>query len=177
MTLATAIQLIADAPVDRNKISQWADLGAGSGLFTQALSSLLVPVSKVYAIDQSKQNIKVIRDDVKIEFRQADFIADDLDLPLLDGVVMANSLHYVRNKSVLIQRLKKFLSPRAGFIIVEYDLEKANRWVPYPIRPAELEQLFFLEGYDQFQITGQTPSTYNGGMIYAAYISKESYGE
>lgn len=170
MQLQEAIQLIDKAPVDNERPTQWADLGSGAGLFAQALSTLLAPASKVYAIDQAKQTIRSVRDDVAIEFLQADFTKTNIKLPLLDGIVMANSLHYVRNKSGLIQNLQQYLQPHAGFIIVEYDLQKANRWVPYPIDPGELQQLFFNEGYDKFEMTGTKKSTYNEGMIYACYI-------
>ncbi|HEX2628099.1 MAG TPA: hypothetical protein VHM26_03785, partial [Chitinophagaceae bacterium] len=58
----------------------------------------------------------------------------------------------------------------AGFIIVEYDMQKPNQWVPYPVSPDNLQQLFFNEGYKNFQITGKKKSVYNDGEIYACYI-------
>jgi ubiquinone/menaquinone biosynthesis C-methylase UbiE len=173
MQLEEAIQLIDKAPVDNKHPTQWADLGSGAGLFAQALSTLLAPASKLYAIDQSKQTIKAVRDDVAIEFLQADFTNINITLPLLNGIVMANSLHYVRNKPALIQNLKPYLHPNAGFIIVEYDLQKANQWVPYPVNPGELQQLFFNEGYSKFEITGTKKSAYNEGLIYACYIGNQ----
>lgn len=170
MQLKEAIQLIEKSPIDNKRSTQWADLGSGAGLFAQALSTLLAPSSKVYAIDRSKQTIKEVRDDVTIEFLQADFTKTDFQLPTLDGIIMANSFHYVRDKTALIQHLKQYLQPHAAFIIVEYDLKKANRWVPYPVDPGELQQLFFNEGYDKFEMTGTRKSAYNEGMIYACYI-------
>jgi len=170
MQLKEAIQLIDKASIDNKRATEWADLGTGAGLFAQALSTLLAPASKIYAIDQSMQTISPVHNDVAIEFLQADFTKTNLKLPLLDGIMMANSLHYVRDKRSFIQNLKQYLQPRAGFIIVEYDLQKANRWVPYPVNPDELQQLFFHEGYKKFQITGKKKSSYNDGEIYACYI-------
>lgn len=170
MKLNEAIQLINKAAIDSSRPALWADLGSGSGLFTQALSTLLAAGSKIYAIDQSKQEISPVRDDVSIEFLQADFIQDSLEVPLLDGIIMANSLHYVRDKSILIQNLKRYLRPHGSFIIIEYDLQKANRWVPHPVSPGELRELFFNQGYKKFDITGKKKSVYNSGMIYASYI-------
>ena len=171
MQLKEAIQLIDKASIDNMRATQWADLGTGAGLFAQALSMLLAPASKIYAIDQSMQAIRPVRADVAIEFLQGDFTNTNFKLPLLDGIMMANSLHYVRDKTLLIQDLKQYLQPHAGFIIVEYDLQKANRWVPYPVNPDELQQLFFNEGYKKFQFTGKKKSVYNDGNIYACYIS------
>jgi ubiquinone/menaquinone biosynthesis C-methylase UbiE len=170
MQLSEAIQLINKAGIDNSRPTVWADLGSGPGLFTQALSTLLAPGSRVYAIDQSKQVINPVRDDVRIEFSQADFIQDSIQVPLLDGIIMANSLHYVRDKPLLIQNLKRHLQPHSSFIIIEYDLKKANRWVPYPITPGDLRELFLNEGYRKFDITGTKKSVYNEGMIYASYI-------
>lgn len=172
MQLKEAIQLIGKASIENGHATRWADLGTGAGLFAQALSMLLAPASKIYAVDQSMQTIRPVREDVVIEFLQNDFTKTNFKLPLLDGIMMANSLHYVRDKISLIQNLKQYLQPHAGFIIVEYDLHKSNQWVPYPVKPGELQQLFFNEGYKKFQITGNRKSVYNDGEIYACYIGK-----
>jgi trans-aconitate methyltransferase len=174
MQLNTAIQLISNKQIDKTGISQWADLGAGQGLFTQALSTLLAPGSKIYAVDKIVQQIKPARNSVAIDFVQADFITDDLALPMLNGVLMANALHFVRDKPALIARLKNYLLPQAGFIIVEYAIEKANRWVPYPVSIAELKELFAAAGYDYIEKTGEVDSVYNEGKIYACSINKLS---
>src|SRR5690349_2301846 len=110
MELTTAIQLINNEHIDKRQTSQWADLGAGQGLFTQALSTLLAPGSKIYAVDRIVQKIKS-SNNILIEFLQADFVNDDLKLPMLNGILMANALHFVRDKPKFIQRLKKYLSP------------------------------------------------------------------
>lgn len=172
MQLNTAIQLISNKQIDNKRISQWADLGAGQGLFTQALSTLLAPGSKIYAVDKIVQQIKPARNSVAIGFVQADFITEDLALPMLDGILMANALHFVRDKPALIERVRKYLSPQAGFIIVEYDIQKANRWVPYPVGIPELKELFVAAGYDHIEKTGEVDSVYNEGKIYACRVGR-----
>src|SRR5919109_898496 len=81
----------------------WADLGAGEGAFTLALADLLPPGSVIYAIDKDANALRELADsyrkrDPGIETRRADF-PRELDLPPLDGVVMANSLHFVKDKA------------------------------------------------------------------------------
>jgi predicted RNA methylase len=76
----------------------WADLGAGTGAFTLALADLLGPGAEIYAIDRDstalQTNGRAMRSmfpATGVHYRTADFTRP-LDLPLLDGAVMANSL-------------------------------------------------------------------------------------
>src|SRR2546421_8630062 len=85
----------------------WADLGSGSGAFTLALADLLGPSGHIYSIDKDaaalKEQQRAMRATfpaVHLEYLVADF-TEPLDLPQLDGIVMANSLHYVRQKEPL----------------------------------------------------------------------------
>src|SRR5215831_11105971 len=87
----------------------WADLGSGSGAFTLALADLIGPSGKIYSIDKDKRALKEQENAISynfpsanVEYKVADFTRP-LDLPELDGIVMANSLHYVRHKEPLLQ--------------------------------------------------------------------------
>ena len=60
---------------------------------------------------------------------------------------MANSLHYVKNKTDLLKKIKTCLNANGCFLIVEYDMEAANRWVPYPISFSSLTKLFHDVGF------------------------------
>src|SRR5687767_15508232 len=79
---------------------------------------------------------------VRLDQRVADFRAP-LDLTELDGIVMANSLHFVeRAEQVpLLRRLCGQLRPGGRFAIVEYDAERGNPWVPHPFGPATFARL------------------------------------
>jgi hypothetical protein len=56
-----ALSLIEDG-VDRTSVRQiWADLGAGNGVFTHALSTLLHDGSTLYAIDMNAARMESIR--------------------------------------------------------------------------------------------------------------------
>src|SRR4051812_24720926 len=99
MRLADAITLIQAADISKTNPAIWADLGCGSGTFTYALAHLLAPHSKILGIDKSLQQLQpTTSNNVEVVFRQADFMSDALIFPPLDGILMANALHYVRDK-------------------------------------------------------------------------------
>lgn len=148
---------------------QWADLGCGQGTFTYALASLLPSGSSVYAVDAIKQVLDNPYREVSIVFQQADFEQDPLPLTGLDGILMANALHYVRDKHTVIQRLAQYCQPAHAFLIVEYDTTAANAWVPFPIDFADLDALFRRAGYGPAVRLGERKSRY-GGTMYAARI-------
>ena len=64
-----------------------------------------------------------------------------LDLPPLDGLVAANSLHFVaRERQVdVVRQLATHLRPGGAFLVVEYDADRGNPWVPHPFsgRPGD----------------------------------------
>ncbi len=53
MELSTAINLIDTTHLTTQTAQRWADLGAGSGLFTRALASYLQPGSSILAVDEA----------------------------------------------------------------------------------------------------------------------------
>jgi ubiquinone/menaquinone biosynthesis C-methylase UbiE len=117
----------------------WADLGAGSGAFTRALAELMGTQGQIIAIDQDKSALNTNAaqtrahfPDVQVEYRAANF-TQPLDLPLLDGVVMANSLHFQRRKEPVIEAVRDWLKPGGRLILVEYNVDHGNPWVPHPL--------------------------------------------
>ena len=118
----------------------WADIGAGQGAFTLALADLLGPGGRIVAVDRDggalRENERAVRarfPAVSIEVLQAD-LTGPLVLPALDGLVAANSLHYVsRDRQVaVVQALAAHLRPGGTFVVVEYDADHGNPWVPHP---------------------------------------------
>jgi ubiquinone/menaquinone biosynthesis C-methylase UbiE len=155
----------------RNKYPQhWADLGCGTGTFTLALASLLPPESYITAIDKSRQHLPDFSNNIKIDFRKADFINEPIAVSPLDGILMANSLHFVANKSKLISQLENAFKNSPKFLIVEYDTIKSNPWVPYPISFRDLDSEFTGLGYQTLKLA-ESPSRF-GGIIYSALAFK-----
>jgi trans-aconitate methyltransferase len=168
-----AFDLINNDHISRNKsVTHWADLGCGTGLFTQALSRLLQPGSSIHGIDNNRSlKRQTTPNGIEIIPLQLDFVTDDWGLQDLDGIVMANSLHYVKDKVAFLQKIKPCLKPGVSFLIVEYDTDTpVPAWVPYPVSFPSLVRLFTNVGYTSVQKLGERPSIYGGGNIYAALI-------
>ena len=175
MELSAAIKLIGKGVLNHSKPQVWADLGAGKGLFSSALSTLLSSGSMIYAVDQDKKalsSIKVNSTEVSLKTIHGNFTTLQLETGPLDGILMANSLHFVSDKIGLLQNLKRQLGSAGRFIIVEYDMRTPNRWVPYPISFEELKT--FAEALN-LSITkiGERPSVYNSSNIYSSVLEKQ----
>src|SRR5688572_30915668 len=121
MKSEVALSLIEDG-VERTHTKQaWADLGAGNGVFTHALSTLLHDGSTVYAVDTNAGRMESIRvwQQVTLKRIQADFVRDMWSTELLNGILMANSLHFVKEKESFLQRLAEKLTHDGRLLIVE----------------------------------------------------------
>jgi ubiquinone/menaquinone biosynthesis C-methylase UbiE len=158
-----AQDLIRDAIAGTHP-QNWADLGCGSGVFTLALKSLLPAGSRLTAVDKVPQRLPV-------NFVLADFETDELPLNRLDGILMANSIHYVADKEKLIKKLEGYFQEGPAFVIVEYESNRASRWVPYPMPTESLYPLFKKLGYDSVAILATHPSRF-GSDMYAALVKR-----
>ena len=61
-------------------------------------------------------------------------MTQELELRSLNGIIAANSLHYVerRRQSSVLRNWRRMLRSDGRLIIVEYDADDGNRWVPFP---------------------------------------------
>lgn len=172
MQLSEAISLIKKEIVPQSPPQTWADLGAGQGLFSDALLSLLQPGSVIHAVDIQKRTN--LQHNPSIIFHQANFVNDKLPIPALDGILMANSLHYVQDQVACIKQLKTHLRDGTGVIIlVEYDTDKGNEWVPYPVSFARAQTIFEEAGFSRIEKIGERPSIYRKNSMYAALIKTQ----
>ena len=156
--------------VPRGEAGVWADLGCGDGIFTAALSSLLCPGSAIYAVDMSRRALRALMrqfaehyPEAQISVIRADFTGA-LALPLLDGVVMANSLHFVAQKRPVLTNVTALLKPAGRLIIVEYDTNRSNYAVPHPLDENGFVQLARTAGLCRPRIISRIPSTFLGEM-------------
>jgi trans-aconitate methyltransferase len=163
-----AVALIADAPLDRSAPTTWVDLGSGDGTFTLALADLLAPGSEVHAIDRDPAALTRTprHPSVSIDTHVADFVVDAWPVPAVDGILMANSLHYVSDQRMFLRSCASRLTSRGVFLFVEYDTDRANPWVPYPVSRRTLTALFATWG--AVALLGTRPSAFRRSPLYAA---------
>jgi ubiquinone/menaquinone biosynthesis C-methylase UbiE len=156
----------------------WADLGAGDGTFTVALASLLPSGSVVHAIDVDRGALKKVpRGGIGtgIVAHAGDFTTFPWPFDALDGLLMANSLHYVADRAAFLQHASAHLK-RRQILLVEYDTSSANAWVPYPLSYREAVDLFRKADYDEAIALGRRRSRYRRADIYGALFRQSSRG-
>ena len=155
----------------------WADLGAGTGNFTYALRALLGPPATIYALDRDARATEHQRARLAgagpgalVIPLQADFL-QPLRLPPLDGLLMANALHFVRDQADLLVRLAAHLRPGGRLVLVEYDLDAPRAYVPYPVGPARFAALCAEAGLAPPQVVGARRSPSSGVSMFSAYVN------
>lgn len=152
------------------KFQRWADLGCGDGVFTELLAVILPFQSEIFAVDNKFQKLNsAMGNEVAVNFQKADFEKDELNLHNLNGIMMANSFHYIRDKEKLIEKLEAYFVEKKQFLIVEYDTDSANQWVPFPINFEKLKELFYKFGYQSVEKLNVRKSNY-GGEMYIAFV-------
>ena len=152
---------------------QWADFGSGEGAFTLALADLLGPTGAIHYIARARRALEVQARALRERFPAtsvtpvaADF-ATELELPPLDGIVMANSLHFERDKRAVLGLVRGYLRPGGRLILVEYDSDTGNRWVPYPLSFHTWSSLAAEAGFRDTRRLASNPSRFLGS-IYSA---------
>jgi len=164
-----AINLIKDGVSLLPTHQVWADLGCGKGTFTEALASLLPNQSVIYAIDKNECDLNGIPSEygnVNIEKVVQDIFKIDLPLNNFDGILMANSLHYIRDKKSYLKKLFNHLTANGLLIILEYEARYSNPWVPYPIGINDLQNVLIEAGFRDVRKLGSVNSRY-GHIIYS----------
>jgi ubiquinone/menaquinone biosynthesis C-methylase UbiE len=169
MELEIGRRLIETA-VARAGIQVWADLGAGEGFFTKVLASLLPHGSLVYAIDKDSRVLAIKHDVIPVAPIVANFTTPPDNLESLDGILVANALHYVRDKKSFLDSWRKKLKANGQIIVVEYDTSRPNQWVPYPLSYTSLQNLGKQLNVDVV-LLGTAPSAYQAGGIYACKLA------
>jgi ubiquinone/menaquinone biosynthesis C-methylase UbiE len=172
MDRAEMIELIRGGVPDAGGV--WADLGAGTGNFTWALRELLGAQGLIYAVDRDGKAIRAQHEllahagpGASIIPIQAD-ITQQLKLPPLDGVLLANVLHFIRDQPAALALIAGYLRPGGGVLIVEYDLAEPLRWTPFPVPFARLQALAAVAGLHNVVRVGSRVSPSSGIAMYAA---------
>jgi SAM-dependent methyltransferase len=157
--------------------TRWADLGAGEGAFTLALADILGPGAHITAVDRDARATRELAAEVRRRFPATtiDIVTADFTRPLslsgLDGVVMANSLHFVRDKAPVVERVRSMLRRGGSLVLVEYGADRGNPWVPHPISYPRWEQLASQAGFENTRMLHSVPSRFLGSMYSAVSYS------
>jgi ubiquinone/menaquinone biosynthesis C-methylase UbiE len=113
-------------PAELKPGGSWADLGAGSGAFTFATRELAGATANIYVVDKDRSSLNQLEQAYRARFgdlQNLHFINGDfsrvLDLPALDGIVMANSLHFFKDKEKILRHVSSYLKPNGILLIVE----------------------------------------------------------
>jgi SAM-dependent methyltransferase len=185
MNHADLVALIQDGVPAKGQGGRWADLGAGEGAFTLALADLLGPGAHITAVDRDAGSLRRLTLEASrwtpltpilppkgerekapstvIETVVADFTRP-LRLSGLDGVVMANSLHFVRDKMPVLVSVREMLRPGGTLIIVEYGADRGNPWVPHPFSYPTWEGLAAAAGFERTRLLRTLPSRFLGSL-------------
>src|SRR5579859_289448 len=157
----------------------WADFGSGTGIFTLELRGLLGPNCEIYSIDRNARDLERQRQSLDqhyphtaIHYLRADF-TKPLELPPLDGIVMANALHFVPfdRQAAALTSIAGYLRRSGGrLIIVEYNARSGNFWVPYPIDFESFMLLAEQSGLSDANMLTAVPSRFLREMYSASAV-------
>ena len=160
----------------------WADLGAGSGAFTLALRELVGAEAEIHAIDKDGGSLRELErafarrfgETRRLHVLRLDF-ATSAELPHnLDGVLMANSLHFFRDKEAVLRRVRGLLKPRGTLLLVEYNVDKGNPWVPFPLSFERFRDLAVRSGFAEPRLLATHPSSFLREFYSAATAASTS---
>jgi SAM-dependent methyltransferase len=164
-------------------VGVWGEFGSGRGAFTLALAELLGKNGVIYSVDRDKYALNEQARAIQrrfpdlapeIHYLNANF-TKPLYLPVLDGILMANALHFQRNKKQTLMRCLEYLRPGGRFILVEYNVDRGNHWVPHPLSYTSWRSLAHDCGYVNTEFLAAKPSRFLG-EIYSA-VSFKPTGE
>jgi len=155
---------------------RWLELGAGEGAFTLALADVLGPGARIVAVDRERRALETMTSRVAgrfpgaaVETLVADFSRGLPEGPF-DGVLAANSLHFVRSPDGVLVAVRDALAPGGRFVLVEYDADRGNPWVPHPISFASWQRLAPAAGFAEPRLLHRVPSRFLNAIYGAVTV-------
>jgi ubiquinone/menaquinone biosynthesis C-methylase UbiE len=152
---------------------RWLELGAGEGAFTLALADLLGAGGEIVALDRDAGALRRLADELSRRFpdRRLRTVAGDFRQPLptgpFDGILAANGLHFVTDPAAVLRAAANEVRPGGRVVVVEYDADRGNPWVPHPFSAARFRDIAAKAGLADAREIGRVPSRFLGA-IYAA---------
>jgi ubiquinone/menaquinone biosynthesis C-methylase UbiE len=158
-----------------NVAQTWADFGAGWGNFTLALRRLLGREARLHAVDRDADGLRTIQQrhaqqyaDSPLHLWTRDF-TQPFDLPPLDGLLIANALHFVPSyqQPAVLSRLAGYLKSEGRMIVIEYEMRLPRPWIPYPIMGDILLATLKQAGFNRSTIIATRKSPSGGENMYS----------
>jgi len=145
----------------------WADFGCGTGAFTLALADLLID-GTIYAIDKDAGALSVLEEEMRQRFPRITLRTQRHDytrpivfqMPALDGIVAANTLHFHRDKLPIVRLLKSYLREGGRMLLVEYNIDAGNYAVPHPLPFSAWQKLAAQAGFSHTDLMMTRPSRF-----------------
>lgn len=156
----------------------WADFGSGTGAFTAALAELIGGQGAIISVDRDGRALREQGERLGAMFPELDLTLLRADftrlteIPPLDGAVMANSLHFQEDAEGSLRSVLGWLKPGASLIVIEYDIERANRWVPFPMPSRRLAEACASAGFSETRLLAVRASMYHG-RVYSMQCRKD----
>jgi SAM-dependent methyltransferase len=73
---------------------------------------------------------------------------------------MANSLHFFKDKEKVLRHVRTFLKPNGILLLVEYNVDSGNLWVPHPLSFESFRVLAPRTGFSEPRLLAKHPSSF-----------------
>jgi len=74
--------------------------------------------------------------------------------------VMANSLHFFKDKEKVLRHVRSFLKMNGVLLLIEYNVDSGNMWVPYPLSFDTYRSLAPQAGFSEPSLLATAPSRF-----------------
>ena len=87
---------------------------------------------------------------------------------------MANSLHFVRDKAPVLGLLRGYLRDAGRLVLVEYDADQGNPWVPFPLSFETWLAVAAAAGFRDTRRLDSVPSRFLGSIYSAVSLRPDA---
>lgn len=131
------------------------------------MRELIGPDATIYAVDKDRARLNDLEGAYRARFSDlqnlrivaADF-SRPLELPPLDGILMANSLHYFKDQEKILRHVRTHLKPNGILLLVEYNVDTGNLWVPHALSFKSFRALAPRAGFSEPRLLAKRPSSF-----------------
>ncbi len=134
------------------------------------MRELVGPDATIYAVDKDRARLNELQEAYRARFGDSQnlhIVAADFSralrpqgVPSLDGIVMANSLHFFKDKEKVLRQVRTHLKPNGILLLVEYNVDSGNFWVPYPLSFESFRTLAPRAGFSEPRLLAKHPSSF-----------------